>query len=71
MEENQLTPSQYYIEYYIGTKLCNLFGIPCSNSYLHASQPNLFYQYVLDIIKKLVEFGIEIDEFISGKVKVI
>ena len=70
-EEGIIMPYQYYIEYNIGHQISSLWDIPVNNLTLHAFQPNVFYSYVLELLKRLKQLGITKDDMLTGKVGLI
>ena len=46
-----LSNDLYFVEYYLGFQLARRFGFIVNNRTPHASQPNILYNYVLEVIR--------------------
>ena len=68
--ENQTLPNNlFFVEYNLGFKLCNHFGLPYNNITPHASVPNKFYSTnVFHIIQK---YNLTLEELCTVNVSIV
>ena len=65
-EDNALLPKElYFVEYYIGMRLCMFYGLPINNCTPHADMPNAVYGHAFNLLRF---FKITKEEMVKGSV---